>query len=729
MQRTTRVVCSASASAFALIVACEQTPLPQRPIAPPQAPPPSSARPSAGPAAPAPPRADTSLTPRKTFFADPDHAAVSISPDGRRLGFLAATAPGPGGSSADGVLNLWVGSAEDPASAKPVTHEMKRGIRQWWWAFTSAHVLYRQDKDGDENWHVHAIDLATGADRDLTPIEGVNAEMGGLSPRDAKHAIVALNDRDKRYHDAYLVDIVTGDRKLLAQNDDGFVGFVTDDDMRVRYAVRQNKDGSADYLRPAPNLAPARAGDAKDKWKPFLHVPMEDALTTSAVDFDKTGKTLFLKDSRNRDTSALFAVDTASGKAKLLADNDRADVGDPLVHPTDKRVQAVPIVYDRQRWMILDRSLQPDFDSFASLGDGDVSVTSRSLDDKRWIVAIVRSDGPVRYFRYDRGVPGAPGKATFLFTNAKAIEAIKLAKTFPAIFKSRDGLDLVSYVTIPPASDPDGDSRPDKPLPMVLFVHGGPWARDMYGLNAYHQWLASRGYAVVSVNYRGSTGFGKKFVNAGNMEWAGKMHDDLLDAVEWAVREKIAEPTRVAIMGGSYGGYATLVGLTFTPGAFACGVDIVGPSNLVTLMETIPPYWQPEIETFAKRVGDFRTEEGKKFLLDRSPLMRVDAIKRPLLIGQGANDPRVKQAESDQIVAAMRAKNISVTYVLYADEGHGFARAPNRRSFNAVAETFLAQCLGGPYLPVGDDFDGSTIAVPAGAENVFGLQDALAKRR
>jgi dipeptidyl aminopeptidase/acylaminoacyl peptidase len=264
---------------------------------------------------------------------------------------------------------------------------------------------------------------------------------------------------------------------------------------------------------------------------------------------------------------------------------------------------------------------------------------------------------------------------------------------------------------------------------MVLFVHGGPWARDQWGLNSYHQWLANRGYAVLSVNYRASTGFGKKFINAGDHEWAGKMHDDLIDAVQWAIGEKIADPAKVAIMGGSYGGYSTLIGLTFTPDTFACGVDIVGPSNLVTLLNSIPAYWTPMIAEFTHRIGDHRTEEGKKFLYERSALSRVDAIKKPLLIGQGANDPRVKQTESDQIVKAMRAKNLPVTYVLFPDEGHGFARPENRMSFYAVAEVFLAEHLGGKYLPTGEDFQNSTIKVPSGAEHVFGLNEALSPKK
>jgi dipeptidyl aminopeptidase/acylaminoacyl peptidase len=297
----------------------------------------------------------------------------------------------------------------------------------------------------------------------------------------------------------------------------------------------------------------------------------------------------------------------------------------------------------------------------------------------------------------------------------------------PVVITARDGLKLVCYLSLPPNTDADGDGKPSTPLPMVLDVHGGPWARESWGFSGETQWLCNRGYAVLSVNFRGSTGFGKEFVNAGNKEWAGKMHEDLLDAVDWAVAGGVAQKDKVAISGGSYGGYATLVGVTFTPDVFACGIDVVGPSNILTLLATIPPYWASGIQMFKDRVGDFTTEEGKKFLTERSPLTHVAKIKKPLLIGQGANDPRVKQSEADQIVKAMQEKKIPVTYVLYPDEGHGFARPQNRLSFNAVTEAFLAQYLGGRYQPIGKDFEGSTITVPEGAAGVPGLAEALKK--
>ncbi|MFN0134588.1 MAG: alpha/beta hydrolase family protein, partial [Phycisphaerae bacterium] len=355
------------------------------------------------------------------------------------------------------------------------------------------------------------------------------------------------------------------------------------------------------------------------------------------------------------------------------------------------------------------------------VADGDFAVISRTLDDGQWIVAFEMDNGPARFYRFIR----ASGEAKFLFSNRSKLEGLPLARMQTPTIKSRDGMNLVSYLTLPTNVDVDAAGKPKQAPPMVLLVHGGPWARDAWGFNASHQWLANRGYSVLSVNFRGSTGFGKAFINAANREWAGKMHDDLLDAVAWAVKQGYADSQRVAIMGGSYGGYSTLVGLTFTPTVFACGVDIVGPSNLVTLLQSIPPYWAPMIETFSARVGDVRTEEGRKFLTERSPLTQVAKIQRPLLIGQGANDPRVKQAEADQIVTAMRDKNIPVTYVLYPDEGHGFQRPENRMSFNAVTEAFLARHLGGRAEPIGEDFQNSSISVPTGSDQVPGLKEAL----
>ena len=645
----------------------------------------------------------TPLIPRQLLFGNPDKASAQISPDGAQLSWLAPR---------DGVLNVWVAPANDPAAARPVTRDTGRGIRIYGWAYTAAHIIYLQDRGGDENWRLYAVQLDTGETLDLTPLEGIHAQIQEASPQHPNQLLVGLNDRDAQFHDLYRIDLTTGERTLVLPND-GFAGFVTDADFRVRFAVRMTADGGAEYLERTDG------GD----WRPYIAVGQEDSLTTMPVGFDRSGETLYLTDSRGRDTAALKAVHLPSGLATTLAAADRADVSDTLSHPTEKTVQAVAFTAERKEWQVLDDAIAADLAFLATVADGDLEVLSRTLDDSCWIVAYLLDDGPVRYYRYLR----ERREAQFLFTNRAALEGLPLVKNHPVTIPARDGLNLVCYYSLPREADPDNAGRPRQPLPLALLVHGGPWARDEWGYNPVFQLLANRGYAVLSVNFRGSTGFGKGFINAGNGEWGGKMHDDLLDAVQWAVDQGIADPARVAILGGSYGGYATLVGMTFTPEVFACGVDIVGPSNLITLMNTIPPYWQPQIDLFTSRVGDYRTEEGRDFLLTRSPLTYADHIRRPLLIGQGANDPRVKQSESDQIVAAMQEKNIPVTYALYPDEGHGFARPENNLSFFAVTEAFLAEHLGGRYEPLGADLAGSSLTAPAGAEYVPGLAAALAE--
>jgi dipeptidyl aminopeptidase/acylaminoacyl peptidase len=647
------------------------------------------------------PKADPSLPPRNAFFGNPDRIAPQLSPDGKHLAFLAPV---------EGVMNVWVGPANDPSKAKPVTKETKRGLRQYFWTFTADQLVYAQDEGGDENFHLFAVDVTKGSVTDLTPIAGVRAQLVGRSYKVPGKLLVGLNDRDKRHHDVYEIDVKTAQRKLVFKNEEGYEP-TSDLDLKVRVATKMQPDASVDLVTVGPD----------GKTKPLAKIPTEDAMGTGVLDFDKSGKVLRLLDSRGRDKSALVNLDPQKGTVTVVHDPAKADVSETLVHPTERTIQAVASNYERREWTFLDKTVEADFAALAKADRGDVQVVSRTLDDKTWVVAYLRADGPVRYHLFDKKTQ----KATFLFSASSSLEKLKLVQMHPRVIPSRDGLSLVSYLTLPAGSDPDADGKPDKPLPLVLVVHGGPWARDAWGYNPTHQWLASRGYAVLSTNYRGSTGFGKKFVNAADKEWAAKMHDDLLDATAWATKNGVAKADAVAIYGGSYGGYSALVGLTFTPKDFACAVDIVGPSNLVTLLENVPPYWAPFLPMLTSKLADPKTEAGKTWLLSRSPLSKVDQIQRPLLIGQGANDPRVKQVESDQIVKAMQARNIPVTYVLYPDEGHGFVRPENRKSFNAVAEAFLAQCLGGPYEPAGEDFKGASISVPAGAEHVVGLKEAL----
>lgn len=641
------------------------------------------------------------LIPRDALFGNPDKASPRLSPDGMRLAYLAPV---------DGVMNIWVGPADNPSAAQPVTEDDSRGIRTFFWAYTSDHVVYIQDKGGDENWRVYSTNVQTSETIDLTPMDGVAAQIQQVSAEFPEEILIAINNRVPQFHDIYRVNINTGARELVQENT-GYAGFVTDDNYQVRFANRFTPDGGTELFR----------ADG-DEFTPFIKIPMEDSLTTSPIGFDKSGDILYMIDSRGRNTSALVTLDLNTGEKAIIAENKRADLSDVMVHPTKLHVEAVAFTHMRKNWAIIDDSLKADFAYLRKIADGDIEIVSRTLDDSQWMLAYLLDDGPVQYYTYDRTAK----KARFLFSNREALEGLPLAKMRPVSIKSRDGYELVSYLTIPRNTELRNDV-PTRALPMVLLVHGGPWARDNWGYHPYHQWLSNRGYAVLSVNFRGSTGLGKEFLNAGNKEWAGKMHNDLIDAVDWAVDNGIADGNRVGIMGGSYGGYATLVGLTFTPEEFACGVDIVGPSNIVTLLNTIPPYWAPMVEIFKKRVGDHTTPEGMAFLESRSPLSRVDDITKPLLIAQGANDPRVKQSESDQIVDAMQSKGIPVTYVLYPDEGHGFARPENSTSFTAVAEAFLAEHLGGRYEPIGDDFDGSSITVPVGSEEIPGLAGAATR--
>jgi len=646
----------------------------------------------------------TPLIPRASIFGNPDRAGSQLSHDGKWISYLAPV---------NGVLNVWVAPADDLAKASAITSDKKRGIRQYFWAYTNDQIIYLQDQGGDENWRIYSVNVADNAVKDLTPMEGVAAQVQATSAEFPDEILVSLNNRNPQYHDVHRVNIRTGEMKLVKQNDE-YAGFVTDEQYNIRFAAKQNSDGGMQWVK----------FSADGTAEPFETVGMEDSLTTSINGFDKSGRTVYMVDSRGRDTAGLFARDVATNKSTLLAEDARADAGATIVRPSDNKIQAVGFNYERTEWKVLDSSIQPDLDYLKTVADGDLAIASRTLDDSRWLVGYVMDNGPTRVYLYDRP-GGKPGQAKFLYTNRTSLEGLPLAKMHPVTIKSRDGLNLVSFLTLPLGSEKGTLGRPDKPLPMVLLVHGGPWARDTWGYNPYHQWLANRGYAVLSVNFRGSTGLGKNFLNAGNLEWAAAMHNDLLDATAWAVKQGIADKSKVAIMGGSYGGYATLVGLTFTPGEFACGVDIVGPSNIVTLLETIPPYWAPLVEQFKKRVGDHTTEAGRAFLESRSPLTFVDRIEKPLLIGQGANDPRVKQREADQIVAAMQGKGLPVTYVLFPDEGHGFARPENSMSFNAVTESFLARHLGGRAEPIGGDVAKSTAEVRAGADQVPGLAEAV----
>jgi dipeptidyl aminopeptidase/acylaminoacyl peptidase len=647
---------------------------------------------------------DTPLIPRAALFGNPVKAGAQLSPNGQWLSWLAPV---------NGVMNVWLAPADKPEAAKAVTDSKDRPIPGHFWSGNSEQLLFVKDNAGDENFRLYGVDVKTGAQRDYTPFDKVRVRMMGGSRKRLDEVLVGINNRDPRWHDVHLLNLKTGEMKLVMKGD-GFAGFQTDDDLQVRLGARPNAGGGMDYHQ-------IKDGAVDDK--PFLSTTLEDN-STSPIGYTADGKTLYWMDSRDRDTTAVFAENTATGERKLIAQDARADLGATLRNTVTGEVQAYAVDYLITEWHFVDSALKSDFDWLQQqLGKGEVIVSSRTRADDKWIVGIDPVSKVSATYLYDR----KSRKLTALYVARPELQNAPLVPMHPVEIKARDGLTLPSYLTLPQGADKNGDGKPEQAVPLVLLVHGGPWARDGHGYNGMHQWLANRGYAVLSVNFRASTGFGKKFLNAGNKQWGLAMHDDLIDAVNWAVKQGVTSSDKVAIMGGSYGGYAALAGLAFTPTTFACAVDIVGPSNLETLLGTIPSYWEAGKKQMFSRMGDPTTDEGKAILRAASPLYKADQIVRPLLIGQGANDPRVKQAESDQIVQAMQAKKIPVTYVLYPDEGHGFAKPNNRIGFNAIAESFLGNCLGGRVEPLGETVRASTAQIAHGADFLPGLKAAAEK--
>lgn len=608
---------------------------------------------------------DRPLIPREILFGNPEREMPGLSPDGTQLVWLAPD---------EGVLNVWVGPATDDADAQArvLTRDRDRGINVAVWAHDGRHVLYVQDTAGDEDWHLHAVDVATGEDRDLTPFDGVQARVVGMDPSRPEQLLVGLNLESPELHDVHLLDLPSGELTKVVDNP-GFLGFVADRDLQVRAAVAPTPEGGAQiHVRDTPD----------DDWRLLLEVGLEDALTTVPLAFDRDGTHLFVLSSLDANAARLLRVDVASAEREVVFADDRYDVTDVQFHPESREVLWVSVLRDRTTHQPLDPAIADDLGELDAALHGDVSLASHDEAFETWLVLEQPDDGPNRYHRYERD-----GRVlTPLLTSRPELARHQLARNEPFRVTARDGLELHGYLTRPVDADTG-------PLPTVLLVHGGPWHRDTWTYDPEVAWLADRGYAVVRVNFRGSTGYGKQLLNAGDKQWGAAMHDDLLDALDWAIEQGHTDPDRVAIYGGSYGGYAALVGATLTPERFACAVDLVGPSNLITLIESVPPYWTPMIAQFHQRVG--HPEDERDLLWERSPLSRADQVSIPLLIAQGANDPRVKQAESEQIVAALRERGIDHEYLLYDDEGHGFVKPENRLSFYAAVEPFLAEHLGG----------------------------------
>jgi len=609
---------------------------------------------------------DLPLIPLEILFGNPKKAGMQLSFDGTRLAYFAPD---------EGVLNVWVKTvgAEDD---RPVTRERERPVLYYKWARNNRHIMYIQDSNGDENYHVFVLDLDSNTITDATPFPNVQAMPLKTSRHHPDTVLLTINKDNVEVHDVYRYELQTGNLTKVVENPGNISDYYADEQLRVRAAQIAHPDGSFTLLVRADEHAP---------WEPLAEWGPEDAMHTRLLSFSGDGQTVYLEDARGTDTSRLIKIDLASRTCETLVQDSVADLESVVFHPVTRAPLAVSFNRDRIRYHVLDPSIADDLSTVQRISDGDALVLRISDDTMNWLVYMLRDDGSDAYYTYNRST----GQTALLLRILPELDDYQLAKMRPVSFAARDGLTIHGYLTLPV-------NQPTNNLPLILNVHGGPYHRDTWGYNPEAQWMANRGYACFQVNFRGSTGYGKRHVNAATREWGGKMHDDLVDAVSWAVEQGIADPERVAIYGASYGGYAALVGATFTPDLFCCASAECGPSNLTTFMRTIPPYWSTFAPTLKARVGDPDVDE--QFLQARSPLFKAQQIRIPLFIAHGANDPRVNIDETKQLLAALEANGIPHEFMVFPDEGHGCAKPENRLKLYAALEAFFAKHLGGRKL-------------------------------
>ncbi len=617
---------------------------------------------------------DTHLPPplldRELLFGDPLYAAPKISPSGSHIAFL---------QPYRNTLTIWVKKSEEPLSAAHPVIATTRPIQEYVWTRDGKYLLFMRDQGGNENFHLFAVDPfcnASQQERDLTPYDNVRVELLSL-PKDAPHiAYVGLNDRDERYHDVYQIDLATGQRTLIYKNDQAVSDWIFDRSGALRLAVAAAPDGSTHILKVEP-----------EGMRPLWTCSKEEGVQPFA--FHADGKRLYMASNKGRDVdlSRLVLLNTETGSEELVHSDpeEQVDVESVLFSPVTDELIAVVYVGDRQRMYWTNPEWERDFRALtSSLPDGEAAMLSSTSDGSVWVVSI-RSDVTTETtYLYNRSTH----EVSFLYKARPSLPSEFLAPMKPIVYTARDGLSIHGYLTIPKGAVAHN-------LPLIVYPHGGPWARDVWGYDRTVQLLANRGYAVLQINFRGSTGYGKRFLNAGDKQWGDDMQNDITDGVLYCIKTGIADPKRVAIFGGSYGGYATLAGLAFTPTLYAAGISYVGPSNLLTHLHSFPPYWEAGRSYMNERIGDADNPEDIIRLKRQSPLFSAHQITAPVLVVQGANDPRVNKAESEQIVSALRSLGREVEYICAPDEGHGFANVENRMAFAVAMEAFLAKHLGG----------------------------------
>ncbi|NNE15179.1 MAG: S9 family peptidase [Saprospiraceae bacterium] len=617
---------------------------------------------------------NTPLIDREIFFGNPQISGAQLSPNGAFITFI---------KPYKNVMNIWIKAIDDPfEDAYPITQDTSRPIRSYFWSRDSKYVLYVQDKGGDENFRLYRVDPKEATkdfiptSKDLTPFDDIRAFILSLPKKQEDKIFVGINDRDKAWHDYYSLDIASGERTLLYENNERLDSLTFDLDSNIRLASRSLPDGSDEILQLTD-----------DGFQTILSSNLEETL--SPLRFHNDGRVYFISNVGEPDLMGLYLYDLESKKMELVESDplNLVDIENASFSPTTDELISTVYIADKKRIYWKSKSYENDYNFLESQFEGaEISITSTTKDESKWLFYVNSDIDPGSAYYFDR----ASKEIKFLYTPRPELPKEHLVKMHGVTYDSLDGLEIPAYLTLP-------NTKEQKNLPAVLYVHGGPWARDYWGYNSFAQFLANRGYVVLQPNFRGSTGYGKKFLNAAINEWGQKMQDDLTAGAHFLIEQGYADPKKIIIMGGSYGGYATLAGLTFTPDTYAGGVSIVGPSNLFTLLETIPPYWESARAMFHKRMGDPNTEEGREQLTRQSPFFHAKNIKVPLLVAQGGNDPRVKKSESDQIVIAMRDLNLPVEYINFEDEGHGFANPDNNMAFITVMEKFLAQHIGGRY--------------------------------
>ncbi|MFY9589967.1 alpha/beta fold hydrolase [Rickettsia endosymbiont of Halotydeus destructor] len=624
-------------------------------------------------------RANTSpkdiIIPREVLFSYPDKIKISFSPNGKYISYL---------GNNNEVLDLLIADSENLENIKAAI-KVKTGVYDYIWAYDNQHILYLKDVNNDKNYRLYSYDLETNHTKLLTTEKGITAKIFAKRATNKPYKIlIGLKSSNQHYFDVYELNLLDHSKKLIMKNNK-FSSFIFDNDLNIRLGIFINNKGEKEYFRLKNN-----------QWLFLMRLSNEDIINTKFYDFDHTNNNIYLLDGRDNNTVTLKLLNLNTGVLKLLAKDKRVDINVLTSHPTIHEIQAIVTEYDKVEYKILDNSIKRDIKYLQNLNLGNIHIIHRTLDDQIWFIEFYSDVNPTKYYKYNR----QKKQIKFLFCRKAELEKYRLAPMNPIIIKSRDGLNLVSYITFPNNMKLSRKIYPNKPSSLVLLVHGGPAIRNSWGMNTEHQWLANRGYIVLSVNFRGSAGFGKDFLNSGNGEWGKKMQDDLIDAVNWAIKNKIADPRKIAIMGSSYGGYAALAGLTFTPNLFACGVDIAGPPDLLTALKNLSGDWKFEKYQAEMKIGPSETAEQREKLRHQSPLTYVKSITKPLLIIQGGKDSVIKQTESDRMVAAMVKYNKPIIYALYKDENHNFCNIYNNISYHIIIEQFLAKYLGGKTEPI-----------------------------